>query len=746
MVGRDHALGIHRFLGWAQLLGGVTLTAAYSFGAPALGVDGAAGALVVIGLVQIVAGLLFIFRTRALRNLIVRRPGLFVAFTLAGAALVWGLGGSNREALFVTSGMAWQVAAGYALPGWRWAVVSAWFTAVIGAVWVLVEGHDGGYLKDGNFGPALIELAAASAAGLWLGRIAGSTFATLNRWHLVELHERGLVERIRARLRTVDEQAAALSGLLPRGDASSEIAALRERLRRGVGLGAEDAPTTLADLADELAAEYADARQSARLEIGLEAAAGAAGLPATVADVLASVIRRQLLNVGRHAPDATVVRIAGELRSTGLVLRVEDNGGGRLAFRAGTGTQWSARQLGRVGGTARYYAGEAGVGFEVAVPVAPTTTLSQVPGLSVRGSLAGFGLSMLTALRIAGYVGDSLTAYVAQGEIGERWLCMPIGAILIELAIRFGIPGFALGRDTRLILATAISVAITGVFAIPGNSPEILIPATTSVVIPAQLLFVRRSGWWLCAELFRLAAAVPLLVRYGAASVELVLIYPALFSLLVVMVARYIDRATGLERTAADGLGRAALAGATVRGLALHHDAIDVILRVDADASAGAGAELRSALTALELALTELDAVANDTLDPREVMLTGIQAALIRPVEVDGEEVVLPGARRGRALAGAIDRITLVELAALAADERASCAPPGALGRRRLRTMSLAWSPAAGGRGAELTVIADPQLRAPDRQAVERLEAVAHTLGVGVDSTDARLRLTYAAH
>lgn len=732
-VGRDHALGLHRLLGVTQVLGGVTLTAAYGLGAPALRFDGAAHILVGIGLIQTVVGILWLTRTRALRTAIVRHPGLFVLATLAGGALVMALGGSNKDQLYTTSAQAWLVATGYALPGLRLVPVGLFVTVAAGAGWVLVDGSTGGYLENGDFTPALIQLAAATFAGLWLGRTTGATFGTLNRWHLVELHERGVVGELRDRLRAVDRSAARLSALLTTRT-SVEISALRERLRLGVGLAEDGAPTTLSALAEEIAAEYAAAEPGTALAFDLDPAADGAPLAPTTADALVAVIRRQLLNVARHAPDATTVRLAATVGSGTLRVRIEDDGAGRLPFRAGTGTTWSTRQLARVGGSARYYAGDSGVGFEITVPLTATTSLSEIPGLSVRSSLDHFGETMLAVLRNAGYVADSLTAYVAQGDIGDRWIFMPLGCVAIELVLRFGPSHLRLTRDRSYILATVIAVAVTAIFAVPANSPEVLVPATTSVVIPAHLLYVKRRGWWAFFEVFRVVAAIPLLSRYGAAAVELVLIYPIGFSLLVVFLVRYLDRARGLEVTAADGMGRAALAGATVRGLSLHHDAVDVILRSGSD-----GPAIRSAIDELEAALADLADISSESLDPREVVVTGVQAALVQPVVI-GDRLEPESSRL--ALAGAVDRISLIELAALAADERASCAPPGLLGRRRLRTVQMDWDRDPGA-DVRLRLTAIPTLRPPDEAAVERLRAVAGTLGVEVDSSPEHLALTY---
>jgi hypothetical protein len=94
-------------------------------------------------------------------------------------------------------------------------------------------------------------------------------------------------------------------------------------------------------------------------------------------------------------------------------------------------------------------------------------------------------------------------------------------------------------------------------------------------------------------------------------------------------------------------------------------------------------------------------------------------------------------------VAGAVDWITLIELAALAADERATCAPPGLLGRRRLRALVMDWAVSDDRRGLELTLTAEPSLRPPDERALRRLQAVADTVGVAVRSSRESLVLTY---
>ncbi|MEN0011868.1 MAG: hypothetical protein AAGC46_00785 [Solirubrobacteraceae bacterium] len=720
-----------------QVFGGITLTAAYALGAEALPVSGAAAVLVAIGLLQIVVGVVWLTRTRRLRALIVLRPGAFVAATLLAAAAVLALGGSNSDELFITSAMCWLVAAGYALPGHRWAILSVVVVVVVSAVWVVVTGTDrGGYDDDGDYVTAIIGLAAGVVPGLWLGRTTGATFVTLNRWHLVEVHDLGLVERLRGLLAAVDVRAAKVGELLPSTVASAELGSLRARLRFGIGLREDDAPVIITEVLDEVRAEYEASEPRAGLIVELDPAARTVELGVTAADALAAVLRRQLSNVARHAPGAGTVTVHVSKQAGLLVVRVEDDGAGALPFRAGTGTQWSKHQLSRVAGAARYYPGTSGVGFEITLPIAARTRVSDIPGLSVGQSLDRFADGMLLSLRWAGYVVDSLGAFVDADQIGARWLVMPIGAVVMECVITLGVPGLALRRDTRLVIASLIAVAVTSVFAVPVDSPDALIPSTTSAVVLAHLIYAKRFRWFVAVEILRGLAVLPLLWRYGVETVELLVVYPIGFSVLVLILIRFMDRARGLERDAADAIGRAALSGATVRGLALHHDAVDVVVR------AGVGdAPVREAVEGLQAALVDLAGVASASLDPREAMTTGIEAAVVAPVAVaapaDGSRSAVASV-----MAGAVDRVTLIELAALAADERASCAPPGLFGRRRLRALALTWSMGHGGQ-AELTLAAEPTLGPPHAQAVGRLVAVAETIGVRVASEADALTLTF---
>jgi hypothetical protein len=737
---RDHALALHRFLGGVQVFGGITLITAYALGAQSLPVRGAASILIAIGALQVFVGVSWLVRTRTLRAVIVRRPGLFVLATLVPALAVMMLGGSNRDALYVTSAMCWLIASGYALPGLRWLAVSVAAIVAVGAVWIAVQGSGGGYFDDGDYVTALVGLAAAVVPGLWLGLTTGLTFSTLNRWYLVELHERGLVRRLRTQLQAVDAQAARLAALLPSGASSTELGALRSRLAQGVGLSDATASTSLGELLEEIALEHASLPTAIPLDLEVEPRSASSILTPTAADAVVAVIRRQLLNVARHAPDAKVIRLMASTTAGTMWIRIEDDGGGGLPFRAGVGTAWSTRQLDRVGGTSRYYAGDAGVGFEIAVPVVARPEISDVPGLSIGGSLDRFGDGMLGALRWAGYSVDSLGAYVARDEIGALWLAMPIGSLVIELVVRGGVPGLRLPERWRPVIASAIAVALTAIYAFPANSPEVLIPSTTSVVILAHLVLSRQFNWWIVAEIARAAVALPLVLRHGSAAISVVVIYPFGFSFVALALLRFMDRARALEHTASDAVGRAALASAAVRGLSLRHDAVDVILR-----STPTDDALDEAVAGLERSLGELGQLASGSLDPREVMRIGVQTALVQPVVVRRADVTPPRASSApvATIAGAVDWITLIELAALAADERATCAPPGLLGRRRLRTIVMDWAVVDDRRELQLTLTAEPALRAPDERALRRLQAVADAVGVTVASTPSSLTLTY---
>lgn len=734
---RDHALGLHRFLGVVQIFGGLTLVAAYSLGAPSVGLDRAPSLLVGLGLVQMAAGFVMLTRTRALRTLIIRQPGFFALSTLGAAILVMSLGGSNSDALFVTSAMCWLIASGYPLPGARWVAASVVATVIPTAVWIAVDGSRGGFDADGGYLPAVIGLIAAVVPGLWLGRTTGEASITLNRWYLVEIHEQGLVNRLRAVLGAVGDRVARVGQLLPAGAAADEIAALRSRLTLGAGLSSDEAEsTTLGPALEELRAEHAAAGATTRLDVVTPAGVAALGLTAATADALVAVIRRQLTNVVRHAPDATVITLAATHEAGRLRVRIEDDGGGRVPFRAGTGTAWSQRQLARVAGKADYYAGDTGVGFEISVPVAARSSVSNVPGLSISEGLERFGRRMLGAMRWAGWVVDSLAAQGSADTIGAWWLIMPAGAIVAELVIQRGLPGVATARDVRALVASLVLVVVTAAFTIPADSPEVLVTATSSAVVLSHLLWERRERWWLAVEFLRALAVLPLLLRYGLPTIELLVIYPAGFALIILAMTRFVTRARGLEATAADAAGRATLASAAVQGLSLRHDAVDVILR-----SGSTDGEMRQSVDDLEASLGELRSLTDVSLDPREVMLTGVQAALARPVRVDFDQ--LPeGAPDAPTVAGAIDRITLIEIAALAADERASCAPPGLFGRRRLAMLAMRWSTAADGRSLECRLMAEPSLQPPDGRSLDRLRSVAETLGIAVDSTPEALTIT----
>lgn len=735
---RDHALVLHRFIGGLQVFGGFTLVVAYSVGATSLAVAWAPAALVGIGLLQIAVGLWWLVRARDLRWLLLRHPGTYVAGTLGGATLVCILGGGNLDEIFITSAMIWLIAAGAALPGQRWLLGSLLATAIVVPIWVAVEGDTGGYEENGEYFTAALGLASSLIAGAWLGRTTGVAARTLNRWHSVEVHERGLILELRRALDAVDARATALAARLPVGAASAELDDLRARLSQGIVVREGQETIAVGDLIHELVVEHGASDASPEIVLTLEADVRDVALRVPTADAVAAVLRRQLGNIARHAPAATRITIEGTTLAGTLVLRLEDDGHGALPFRAGVGTAWSDRQLRRVSGHAAYYAAANGVGFEINVPIEVVATISGVPQLSVKHALDRFAVSMLEAIRWAGYVGDSLGAYVERDDLGPLWLLMPLGAVLIELVLsrRSPLRRFV-GEDARLVIASVLAVALAACFTYPEGSLDALVPATTTPVVLAHLIEARRGGLWLVLELLRLVAVAPLIVRHGAEAVELVVVYPWGLALIVWGMMRLIDRAKGLERSVADALGRSTLASATVRGLALRHDAIDVMARntVDAPGIARALADLESALDALR-------ELGSGSLDPRDTVLLGLESALGQPV-VEGHVDRAPAVSSTPSVAGAIDRITLVELAALAADERASCAPPGLLGRRRLRTVTADWTTSADGRRTSLRVAVEPNFTPPDERALRRLEAVAATIGVEVESSREALEVTY---
>ncbi len=733
---RDHALALQRFVGGVQVFGGATLALAYALGAVSLHTDLAQPALVALGALQASLGLVWLLRPRTFRAIALRRPGVLTAFALGAAAAVAALGGSGVDRVYITSVQCWLIAAGYSLPGMRrWAAGLALTAAVVLPVWAAVDAGRAGFHEDGQLLTAALGLLASVGAGLWMGRTTGNAARTLARWHVVEVHELGVVRRLRQQLAAVETAAHALADRLGDRAGRPELEGLTGRLRQGLAGVPDQGAVPLAELLGRVTADHAARRSGTRLVVDAGGNGEQVVLAPVVADAAQNVLARQLDNVVRHAPGAKTVTLGVAVQRGVLTLTLEDDGDGDLPFRAGTGTRWSERQLGRVGGSARYYAGDRGVGFRVEVPVSGAVAGTAVDGLSVDRALTDFSAGMLGAVRWAGYIGDSLSAHAEASTLGAWWLLMPLGAVLIELVLRGALPGGRNPSTQRLLAASVLSAGLAAAFVHLHGSPAALIPATTSVIVPAHLVYAGTARQWAAAELLRLAAVLPMLLRDPAAGLGLLVIYPAGLYLIVRALRRFSNRARGLEQRAADALGRAGLAAATMRGLSLQHDALDVLARTSAlDGRVDAAArDLESAVTALTAATTL-------SLDPREVVTTGIGAAVDGAVRIDPA----PGARgpaEGGAVTpvGAIDRITLIELAGLAADERASCAPPGLLGRRRLRELTVGWED--DGDAVRVAVAAEPTLQPPDGRCVARVQAVAETLGIDVESTPKALRL-----
>ncbi|MBJ7469902.1 MAG: hypothetical protein JHD16_01305 [Solirubrobacteraceae bacterium] len=732
--GRDHALALQRFVGGVQVFGGTTLLLAYSLGATSLDVGPAAQLLVGLGVIQALVGALFVAQPRRLRGWVLRRPGTLVACALAAATVVIALGGSGPARAYITGAQCWLILAGLALPGRRWIAGLTVMACVVVPTWVVVDGDVGGFEGNGAFATAFLAFGASVAAGLWMGRVTGSAAATLNRWHLVEVHELGVVDRLRHALADVRREADRLAAALrQRGDdLSPELRLLRERLAQEADLGESTVQhtTQLDTLLERISRELLDP-DGPTLEVEVSEGTERVALRAVVADALLSVIRRQIDNVIRHAPGAHVILVSADLQRGVLLLRIEDDGGGTMPTRAGVGSAWSQRQLARVGGTARYFAGEHGVGLEVQVEAKALPTAAELGTLSVHRELERFGFGLLDAVRLAGYVGDTLTATSVSDSFGETWMLMAAGAIVIEGLIRAGRGGVG-GLDPigGAVLASVVSALLAAAFAWSPNGPDTVVPATTSVLVPAIVLLTAGRNRWLVAEALRLAAVAPLLAANAAGSAGLLVVYPFGVYLLVRTILRFTERASGLEERAADALGRASLAAAIVRGLSLQHDAINVLARHTTDASTVAAA------TALERALAALDRAARSSVDPQEIVTAGLAAAL--------GGTLAPGDRPGaEAAAGAVDRITLFELAALAADERASCTPQGMLGRRRLVRVEPQWH-RSDGSTLVLSLVAQPSLGPPEPDRLRDLRLVAEALGIGVRSTPDALTLSYA--
>lgn len=735
--GRDHALSLQRFVGGLQIFGGFTLSLGYALGADGLDLDVAATALVLLGLLQIALGVAVTARPALLRAALLRRPGTLVAFGLAATAAVIALGGSGSDRVYITSADCWLILTGLALPGLRWIPAVAVVAALVIPIWAVFDADAAGFLEDGVLTTAVIALVGSVSAGLWMGRVTGRAIATLNRWVVIELHELGVVDQLRNGLADVRAAADRLQGVIRTqgDDVATEVRLLRERLAgdRTLTPDEDGELTSLETMLRRVEEERAG--QVPLLRLTIPDGAGDLLLNDPVADALQSVVRRQLDNIVRHAPNAKVAELRVETFRDQVHIRIEDDGGGALPFRAGQGTGWSARQLGRVGGGVRYYAGDRGVGFELRVPARAAVRATDVEGLSVQREVRRFGLGFLDAVRFAGYVGDTVTASAAAGSVGHAWLVVPVGAVLIEATIRAGRAGVGgLSAAHGAVAASVITAAVTALAILPDGRPPEMLPATTAVLVPALVLyFVGRRAWYL-AEGLRLLVALPLLVADPVGWLGFLVVYPLGFYVMVGLMVRFTRRASGLEQRVANAFGRAGLSSAVIGGLSLRHDAIDVVSRADVEPA------VRDAVVELEQALTTLDRVARGNLDPRAVVAAGLSATLGGRL---APPTLTPEHDRGRSIAGgAVDRITLFEVAALAADERASCAPPGMLGRRRLVRVEPTWSASDRG-GLVLDLVARPTVGAPDPVVTERLRFVAESLGIEVHSTRERLTLSY---
>jgi hypothetical protein len=704
------------------VLGGVTLSSAYLLDARSLAWAAAPPILTVIGLVQVLVGAFWILRAHSLRRLVAQRPGTLAAATILAAIVVVSLGGSGAESAWVTSAQTLLVACGALLPRRGLIVTAVLVTALPAAVWVTVDGASGGYRDDGNYLVAIIALAKFVGVGLLLGSFTGTAWRLLGQWHVVERYERGVVQEVVRRLQALDRAAAELADRLAGAAAGRELEALRARLARGLELRDPSGPVDLASLMGEITTQSHG--PTIHVELSPEVRAGAVDV--LVADALAAAVRRQLDNVIRHAPNASRidVQVRGDKAGEWLELEMTDDGGGRAPAAHGAGTRWSSRQLARVDGRLAYFDGPAGTGLRVTVPTAGRDDSGAVP---VRAGLERFAERMIDVLRWSSYVGDTLAATGTDG-IGNWWLLMPAAAIVIELVIQRGLPGIRLDRAARQMVASGLVVALTLAYALPAGAPDTLVPVSTSVVIPAQLLLQRQYRAWFAFEVARALAVAPFVVRGEATMLELVVIYPLVFNAIVLGLRRFIDGASTLEDTVLNAMGRTALAGATLRGLALHHDAIDVLLRAAPDSD-----EVRAAGAALEDAVRDLAEVSAAAQDQQQVVRSAMAAAASVPVHL----VATPLPGPGRSRSAAPDRVTLVELAALAAEERAACAPPGLFGRRRLRALHLTWE--TGDAGDAIIITAEPALAAPDRARTSRLAAVAATLGLRVDADAERL-------
>ncbi len=603
-------------------------------------------------------------------------------------------------------------------------------TATTAALWVAIDGAGGGYEGDGDYLIAVLGLAKYLAAGLVLGHLTGHAWRLLTRWHVVEVHARGLVQQIRAGLDDVNRAAATLAERLDPASVSQELRVLRARLARGVALPGDHADVPVSDVLQSISGRWDAGTWGPRLTVHADAPTRSALLSPVAAHTLGSVIERQLANVTRHAPQASTVQVRLTLTPGGaLHIEVEDDGGGRTPTQTGLGTAWSVRQLHRIGGTLAYYDAASGTGLRVTIPIGGRPASTALP---VREGIDRFAFGMVAVLRWSSYVGDTLIAQAMPG-LGSRWLLMPLGACLIELAIQRGIPGVATSRQARQLLASALAVALTAAFTLPAGSPPELVPASTSVVVLSQLLLARPA---------RRVAGVRARAGGGRDAARRTHrrqphrdrgdlprgVQPARLRAAPLPRSRAGPRRHRARRPRPHRAGRCRRPRPhppprrRERAAARGHGR-----------SAGEGSRRRPRCRR---------APPRRRRDrrglPSEVVRSGLEAAVAVPILLEGD------APQRAKLGAVVDRITLAELAALAADERASCAPPGLLGRRRLRALHLRWETTDAG-AAEIRLRAEPTLRAPDRRSAQALEEVADHLGLVVQPTADDLRLAGVA-
>ncbi len=710
--------------------------AIYGLGARTLPIPGATAALMVIGGIQVAIGAVVLTRLPLFRAVVARHafPFLICAVGLGVSAMV--LGGASADTGFSASAMSWIVLGSIVLRVDRAAVAFAPAVAGVVLSWTAFEDGTAGLRADGDLTTVVLCAMAYVGGSLWIGSSAGVVLGATDRWHVVERQERGLVERLRGGLHAVERAAARVEEELGGAETTPEFNDLRSTLRATRAPGDADGRTDVAELLLDIVGPWTHTNRTLNVDLVVDPMAAKLRIGSVAGDSVAGAVRRQLSNVSRHAAAATRITVSAHSEGNTLVVLVEDDGGGTAPGpnAAGVGTSWSVRQLARVGGTGAYFNGVQGVGYRIEVPHDTSAGAAELIGLSAGREVRHFIDRLLQSIRYVGYVIDTLAAYSAMDQIGERWLLMPLGCVVIEVLVRAPGPCRWSAR-TGILAAALVAVALVAVFAVPADSPAVLIPASVGANLIAELLWRRSWTSWGVLELVRMVAVAPLVLRHGAESIGFAVVYPLALSLFLGSMPRLATRVESLERSVTDALGRAALTAAALRGIALRHDAVDVITR-----SGPPAAELREAVVALDAATVSLASHTFGGLDPRAIFLEGLRAGFgIVPVEViaeTGARSAAPAARVGAAL----DRLSLVELAVLAADERASCAPSRLLRRPRLRSVNVAWTRATDG-GVSVEICGEPQLHRPGREQVKRLAAVASAIGVRVESQPDVLRL-----